>query len=321
MFSKKKLQPAAYLAGCILTLGASAVVAEGQGDEITKYPMMPTSILEAASIENEVAPKKEERKSKQRSVRDEVVTMRANSEAFVIDVETGINQVIPIALGHINRIVTPFDTPSVNTISDATIEANENVLYVATNSELPITMFIKPDVDDESHALSLTLSPKKIPPIDVRLNLTEGSGNYASSGLNRSNKKAEKWEKSQPYTEAIKNTMRGLALGELPPGYSLGPYNPGQPLPTCVQEGLNYDFLNGQFLKGSNFDVSIGVMTNTSSRTIEFKEEFCINGNIIAVSSWPKTFLKSGDKSEIYVMMRNDLPVETTSKRRSLLED
>jgi len=314
----------------LFALNSTLTIAEEPKAEFS-YPSFPAQIMEEVESSSEQMVEQKptrkvslisNRKTKNNEKeKDRLVTMRSTSKTFVINVEPGINQVIPIAIGHINRIVTPFDSPAVNTISDATIEANQNVLYVATDSEHPITMFVKPDVNDESQALSLTLNPMKIPPIEATLKLAQSSG-FSTVHFNRS-KKAEKWEKERPYSTVIVDAMRKLALNELPDGYSIGPANKGSFKPTCLQSNISYDFINGQFMTGHNLDVSIGLAINISkTATIEINESECIDGNIVAVSSWPKTILQPGERTEIYVMIRNDLGVsQPSTQRRSLLEN
>jgi conjugal transfer pilus assembly protein TraK len=271
-------------------------------------PVVPNSIMKR---NKSVEPTKDRAVS-----RDKVVSMKSNSNQFIIHVTPGINQVLPIAIGHINRIVTPFDTPFVNTVSDATIEAHENVLYVATSSERPVTLFVTPDVDDETMAISLTLSPRKIPPIEATLKFDEKVKNKASY----SNKKAKKWEVSQPYVETIKSTLKKIALGKLPNGYSIGPVDKDSLNPTCIQEGFSFDFINGQYLKGHNLAIAIGTVRNTSTLEKEIDETECIDGFIVAASSWPKTIFNPGDISEMYIVMRTDLFEKKLNVRPSLLE-
>ena len=83
-------------------------------------------------------------------------------------VQPGVNTIIPASISHLNRIVTPFDKPIVQTVSSAEIKTVENVIYVSTKDESPVTMYITPK-DDESVAISLTLAPRKVPPIQANL--------------------------------------------------------------------------------------------------------------------------------------------------------
>src|SRR5699024_1112142 len=46
----------------------------------------------------------------------------------------GVNQIIPIAKSHLNRIITPFADPVIHTTSTAQISTKGSILYVATTS-------------------------------------------------------------------------------------------------------------------------------------------------------------------------------------------
>lgn len=240
--------------------------------------------------------------------------LRTAFKPLEIMVKPGINQVLPIAIGHYNRIVTPFESPFVQTVSEAVIEPHENVLYIASDEEYPVTLFITPDVDDESHAISLTLQPSAIPPVEATLKL-EG----AAGGTFYSKKKAQKFEEGQPYTESLKRILRDIALGNVPEGFAFGPMKAGDMLPACLQPGMSYEFLKGQYLRGHHFDVSVGTIRNTSAGMLEVDETACINGQIAAVAVWPEAYLPPGESSEIYVVMRRDLNPPAANVRRSLL--
>src|SRR5262245_55657537 len=90
-----------------------------------------------------------------------------------IEVEPGINEIIQIAIGHANRIVTPFKAPRVVTTADASVETSANVIYVAPTSSALITMFLT-ETGDEALSISLTLQPRQIPPRELRLELPPG---------------------------------------------------------------------------------------------------------------------------------------------------
>lgn len=245
---------------------------------------------------------------------DVLKAMKSSYKPFVIEVEPGINQLIPIAQGHYNRIVTPFDTPFINTVSEATIEVHKNVIYVASSDTYPVTLYISPDIDDESMAISLTLAPKKIPPVEAQLTLNEVA--LASLPIRT---KAKKWEESQPFVDGVVNAMRSIAFGELPEGYSMSKMHKGDAYPTCLQEGMRYNFAEGQYLRGHHYNIAVGVMENATSAHMEVNEYACLDGSIVAVAAWPHTFLEPGQKTELYVIMRDEPKPIVRRKRASLL--
>ncbi|MDU4190315.1 MULTISPECIES: TraK domain-containing protein [Aeromonas] len=245
------------------------------------------------------------------------------NENPVLTMNPGVNQIIPIAIGHPNRIVTPFGNPEVvsTSLSGASSDGQcgevcikENVVYIATDKEYPVTMFIT-EKGSEAQALSLTMVPRRIPPREVFLKLT-GS---ASMGGGFANTKADAWEKSQPYVETVRTVFRKIALGEVPQGYSMNNIPAGAAVPQCATGSIRVDFSRGQYMMGHHLNVFIGVAQNTSTQPIEFKESLCGGWDVAAVTTWPLNVLEPGQKTEIYVAMKQSRGQASTSKRPSLL--
>ena len=90
-----------------------------------------------------------------------------------IRVSPGTTAIVEVAIDHLNRIVTPFASPQVRTVSPATTQVDGSAVYVATASEDPVSLFIT-EAGDTATAISLTLAPRHIPPREVRLVLTGG---------------------------------------------------------------------------------------------------------------------------------------------------
>lgn len=228
----------------------------------------------------------------------------------------GVNEIVPVAVSHLNRIVTPFAEPAINTTSNATVNIEDNVVYVATNEENPVTLFIT-QKGSQARALSLTLVPRRIPPRELFLELEGGASQAALIG----NPRAERWETSQPYIDTLRGVMRSLALGDIPQGYTLHDTNSQQRLPSCQQPGFNFRFAGGQTMVGHRLTVSIGVATNVSGQPLEFKEQSCGDWDVAAVAAWPRNVLSPNERTEIYVIRRADgaAPESSTSARPSLL--
>ena len=90
-----------------------------------------------------------------------------------IRVSPGTTAIVEVAIDHLNRLVTPFVSPQVRTVSPATTQVDGSAVYVATASEDPVSLFIT-EAGDTATAISLTLAPRHIPPREVRLVLTGG---------------------------------------------------------------------------------------------------------------------------------------------------
>jgi conjugal transfer pilus assembly protein TraK len=238
-------------------------------------------------------------------------------------VASGTNTLIPISRGQINRLVTPFDNPHIQTVSEAEISTSGNVIYVTTQDEKPVTMFVTPE-DDESVAISLTLLPQGVPPIQANLILAKNvqglaSGMPVTSSTNYSGQ-ARKWERSQPYMDTLRSLMREMALGNLPRGYSFGALTSGNKIPACAQPSLSFDFSKSQLIEGHDFRVFVATAENVSARTVEFDHGSCTHPHRAAVSAWPDEVLEPGQKTEVFVVTRVPTEVPQSSTRPSLLQ-
>src|SRR5699024_2737518 len=110
---------------------------------------------------SEAAVAKNTKKSTNRQSQNNQHNYSVVGEGNVIFVEFGINQIVPVAQNHLNRFVTPFSEPVVVTGSKADYEIKENVIYVGTDDNKPVTMFIT-ERGSQSAAISLTLVPQQI---------------------------------------------------------------------------------------------------------------------------------------------------------------
>jgi len=285
---------------------------EGKSSAKAVIPVAPISVL------------KKQQKPKARvqtmNSRDQI---RINS-ASVIVMKEGHNQIVPIAVDHLNRIVTPFVAPSIMSTSLSGGEGDgcgeicikDNVIYVATDKTFPVTMFIT-DGQNESNALSLTMVPKEIPPREITLKL---AGESASKDFGyMKNEQAKNWEQSQPYIKTIRDSFRAIALNEVPSGYVIKPIVSKSKLPDCKQLGISTNFVGGQVLLGHNINIYVGVASNVTDKIIEFKEQNCGNWNVAAVTTWPHKMLEPNQKTEVYVAVKSNKRVTNAKQRRSLV--
>lgn len=228
-----------------------------------------------------------------------------------ITLTPGVNEIVPISRGHLNRIVTPFTSPVVHTTSAAQISTNGAVLYVASADKAPSTLYITPG-DEQSIALSLTLLPRAIPPRDVRLQLAEKAGEAYIDHV-----RAGKWERERPYVQTIKDVMRQLAFGKVPPGYGLRNWKPGDPVMACSQPALSVKL--GQVLEGAQLILLTGLITNTTDARVELREATCRHPGVLAVAAWPRVSLAAGASAELYLVTRRTSPEQDARKRPSLI--
>lgn len=235
--------------------------------------------------------------------------------ARALKVVSGVNEIVDVALGHLNRIVTPFAAPEVYTASQAKTKVVGNVVYVGTDKAAPVGLYITDRGEDGAEAISLTLVPRRIPPRELRVQIQS----YPNGGDSR----ARRWEESQPYVETIRNLFRAIALGERPAGYELRERPTSRWTPPCEApggiQGLSFSFAKGQSALGHHFEVAIGVVKNATGGPIELDETWCADHDIAAVAFWPRNLLEPGQTTEVYVAKRHE-PGARGRERRSLVD-
>lgn len=235
-------------------------------------------------------------------------------------VEPGVNTLIPISIGQINRIVTPFERPIVQKLqrNDVKVNVEGNAIYAYTPNASPVALYIT-EKGDESVAISLSLVPQKIAPVQATLMLSRKLNNAVGPGSDNSaimyggsETKAKKWEQKDNYVETIRNILRTVALGDLPPGYALGNLGAGVSIPNCnfstgtTQDYIRYSFKGGQFINGSQFSVIVGVAQNTGPSAVTVDESLCTHPRMAARALWSRNTLEPGQKTEAYFVLRNN---------------
>ncbi|MEZ5934827.1 MAG: type-F conjugative transfer system secretin TraK [Alphaproteobacteria bacterium] len=238
-----------------------------------------------------------------------------------ITVEPGVNEIIQIAEGHPNRIVTPFEEPRIVTTAAASVETSENVIYVAPANAGLITMFLT-ETGDESVSISLTLQPKKIPPRELRLDLPPGvlvpKADDAAPGLDRTARP----ENGRAYVARAGEVFDQLAQGRVPGDFAFS-QQASPPYPLCTAEnGFEVSFSTGQYLLGQRQEVYVGVVRNGGPATASFQEPWCYSEGVIAVALWPHATLQPGEYAEIYLARAVVDPAEFDPRapRPSLLQ-
>ncbi|MBQ8708402.1 MAG: type-F conjugative transfer system secretin TraK [Succinivibrionaceae bacterium] len=245
----------------------------------------------------------------------------------VITVRPGINEIIPVSRGFVNRIVTPFAHPEV--ISSSVFSGADSceefcirgsVIYIAFSDARPVAMFVT-EQGRADVSISVTMIPRNIPPREVIFRLPAGDDSRQPPAADQH--AARRFEQSGDYISTIKKILKSAALNRVPEGYELRNTADSAGVPSCHQRGLEFSFANpGQMLAGYNFSVYIGVVKNVSDRQIEFDEISCADPDVAAVASWPISLLYPGDRSELFVIRRlyHDR-TETEAFRPNLLRE
>jgi len=233
-----------------------------------------------------------------------------------ISVKPGINELMPIAVGHLNRLVTPFEHPVVTTTSQATTSTKGKIVYVATADETPVTLYITPG-DNQDIALSLTLIPKRIPAREIHLDLDKDSYQLLNQWQRTDGASRSSSQQEQAYISQLKTLFRDLGLQKTPAGYSLREPKPQEQI-RCLQDRVQIK--TGQVLEGQDRLILVGLAKNTGREMLEFDERSCATTqqDVLAVSVWPNVVLRPQEATELYVVVRQ-APEASTSLRPSLL--
>ena len=234
-----------------------------------------------------------------------------------VTVVPGQNNIFPVALNYVNRIVTPFSSVGVSTSAGQGIEVRQNVVYVTPQSEAPITMFLTQH-GDESVAVSVTLVPRLIPPVQIELRLPDEI--RPVSLVQPRHDEAPAWRPGRSYLDGIRDLLRQIAMDQIPSGYDMkAAGQKGLRLPLCAAPGFAVDFRRGQYLLGDPFEIFVGLVVNRSGAAIEFTESWCEGPGVVAVALSPAPMLLPGGTAEIYVVRRVAPPEQEVTPRPSLL--
>lgn len=239
---------------------------------------------------------------------------RMKAPPNAMTVEPGRNYTFGVALGHINRVVTPFAKPSVRTTSTASTSIEGSIIYVASQSEDPIGLFIFDEVAPEM-AISLTLMPSMMPPVSTTIAVNGYSGVAGSFRKSASPAEALAYEGQHPYLETLTDMLKGIAQGKIPDGYGYeeirGGYLPGAP--SCTMPGINVQ--PRQLITGSGYSAIVAKATNMGAYPAEIREELCKGTTLRAVASWPYTSLAPGQSTELYMVL-SDAPQDMSGNDR-----
>lgn len=223
-----------------------------------------------------------------------------------LTVKPGQHAQFGVAVNHLNRIITPFRKPVMKTTSAATTAIEQGIVYVSTQSMDDIALMIY-DEQDPVNAISITLVPQEISPVSVQVDVAGYSGGSAMPGAQwreGSTTEAEGWEQSQPYVAMVKAMFRELAFGRVPQGYGFEEVRGGRhPLmPACTMPGMQV--VPMQVLNGHSITTIVARATNLTGGMAEFQEQRCASKSTLAVAAWPRTTLRPGESTEVYIAVR-----------------
>lgn len=245
-------------------------------------------------------------------------------------VAPGEEVALRVALGHINRIETPFPEFDIWTESPEQFEQRGHVFYVSPQSDRPISMFLTPK-GDERLAFSLMLMPEAVKPAQVRLRLgalepggpipiawgpeAPGRGGFAVAAAPALSTPSFE---SGPYEDSLTALVKEFVVGMVPQGYAVAPQTGAHPRCRNVG-GVATAFGEGQRFIGPAFEVFVGVVSNESLVLKLFDETWCAGPDVAAVALWPSYELPAGQRAEVVLVRRRAPVTETPVRMRASL--
>lgn len=229
----------------------------------------------------------------------------------VVNVKPGETASVPIAIGALNRIVTPFVDAVVDTVAEIQVKKAGGVVMIATGSMEPASVIIREKEAPES-AFMLNLVPQSgIPARDVRINASFAKRANAS----RDDDTPEK-DSAHPLAIKLKNLMRDLAKGKIPSGYAM---EKGSGIPAkCDLPG--FETREAQIFNGSTMTIRVYAAKNLTDGPNELDERGCSSRRQLAAGAWPRMSLGKGEKTELFVIEAPIRESGETASRPSAIE-
>ncbi|MFC0180964.1 hypothetical protein [Thorsellia kenyensis] len=219
----------------------------------------------------------------------------------IIQIEEGVNHLIPIAVNHLNRFITPFKNPQVKTSSTVPIEVDGPVIYVLTEQAGPISLFIS-EKDDPLYAMSLTLISKRIPPREVTLISNFNRDKITQELMStlydfEDSFKQNHREHMSSRTNEIKEIMRSIFNKKIPNGFKVNNNVSSKILPKCEQKDVHIDFSKGLVLENENKLVFIGPISIRGNSSVHLNYDGCQYSKLMALAFYPKTYLEKKEQT------------------------
>jgi len=102
----------------------------------------------------------------------------------------------------------------------------------------------------------------------------------------------------------IISTLAHLVTGEVPKAFKLAPMPLGLNTLCSPRDLLALNTERSQWYAGPEYNVAVVVMRNQFNRNVRIDEKECSNSQTLAVTVWPRAWLKPGEEAEVFIAMR-----------------
>ncbi|WP_432263211.1 conjugal transfer protein TraK [Cupriavidus sp. TMH.W2] len=218
-------------------------------------------------------------------------TMPGDPDVFrakPVRVSSDRTEVINVSAILPNRIATPFTNPKSidNQSADADVQAEGQSLYVTMKSDKPVALYVTGDKPNDP-VISLTLVPKNLPAQTITLQLDKP--------LAATNADGDPAPDSNVYTDRLRYTLRQIAIGKVPQGFSEGA------LPRSVARMGQVIAYPQTRYSGPNYDI-FRYRIEAVVDNVELDEGAFYSDGVRAVAFFPNASLRKGESTEVFVV-------------------
>ncbi|OLY75199.1 secretin [Pseudomonas sp. ATCC PTA-122608] len=117
---------------------------------------------------------------------------------------------------------------------------------------------------------------------------------------------ARRYAEHQPVIKRsdITSTLAHLVSGQVPRGFKAAPMPLGLNTLCATRDLLALNTERSQWYAGPQFTVAVVVLRNQFNRHVRIDEKECSNSQTLAVSVWPRAWLKPGEEAEVFIAIR-----------------
>ncbi|OCW26012.1 type III secretion system outer membrane ring subunit SctC [Pseudomonas sp. S3E12] len=117
---------------------------------------------------------------------------------------------------------------------------------------------------------------------------------------------ARRYSPHQPVIKRsdIISTLAHLVSGEVPKAFKAAPMPLGLNTLCNTRDLLALNTERSQWYAGPEYNVAVVVLRNQFKRNVRIDEKECSNSQTLAVSVWPRAWLKPGEEAEVFIAMR-----------------
>jgi type III secretion protein C len=102
----------------------------------------------------------------------------------------------------------------------------------------------------------------------------------------------------------LTHALATLVTGQVPKAFKAGPMPLGLNTLCSTRDLLAVNTERSQWFAGPQFNVAVVVVRNQYNRHVRIDEKECSNSQTLAVTVWPRAWLKPGEEAEVFIAMR-----------------